>query len=150
MQASSWKDYLNKLVFNATAIAKIADNAAVTPLTDLYVTLHTVDPLNATVPDQSTSEVAYTGYARQAVPRTTAGWTCANGSVTPAEAVEFPVVAGMTVPQQVAYFGVGTDLTGAGKIIASGKLNPAFNMANGFVPRIDNQTASRIANDWMV
>ena len=33
-----------KLIFNATAIANIADNAASSPLTNLYVSLHTADP----------------------------------------------------------------------------------------------------------
>ena len=33
-----------KLIFNATAIANIADNAATSPLTNLYVALHTADP----------------------------------------------------------------------------------------------------------
>ena len=32
------------LIFNATAIANIADNAAASPLTSLYVALHTADP----------------------------------------------------------------------------------------------------------
>lgn len=150
MQAPSFKKDMNKLIYNAVAVAKIADNAAVTPATDLYVSLHTTDPLGSVSPTQSVNEIAYTGYARQAVPRTALGWTVADdGSVTPAEAIEFPVVAGMSNAQQVTYFAVGTDVSGAaGKIISSGQLNPAFNMVNGFVPRIDNQVASRIVGNW--
>ena len=35
---------LLKLLFNATAIANVADNAASSPLTNLFVALHTADP----------------------------------------------------------------------------------------------------------
>lgn len=52
------------LIFNATAIANIADNAASAPLTNLYVSLHTADPGEAG--DQTTNEAAYTSYARVA------------------------------------------------------------------------------------
>src|SRR6266403_2144335 len=53
-----------KLVFNGTAIANIADNAASSPLTNLYLSLHTADPGEAGV--QTTNECAYTAYPRQA------------------------------------------------------------------------------------
>jgi hypothetical protein len=33
-----------KLLFNATAIANIADNAATSPITTIAVALHTADP----------------------------------------------------------------------------------------------------------
>lgn len=32
------------LIYNATAIPNIADNAATSPLTELFVALHTADP----------------------------------------------------------------------------------------------------------
>ena len=61
-----------KLIFNATAWANFADNAASAPLTNLYMGLHTADPSAGT---QSTSEAVYTGYARAAVARSAAGFT---------------------------------------------------------------------------
>ena len=70
-----------KLVFNATAIANMADNAATSPLTNLYVSLHTADPGESG--SQTTSEVAYTSYARVAVARTSGGWTVTANSVSP-------------------------------------------------------------------
>lgn len=39
----------------------------------LYISLHSADPGEAG--DQTTSEVAYTSYARVAVARTSGGWT---------------------------------------------------------------------------
>ena len=56
------------LIFNATAISGLADNASASPLTNLYVALHTADPGEGG--NQSTSEVNYTGYSRVAVQRT--------------------------------------------------------------------------------
>jgi len=70
-KSNAFENSLLKLIFNATAIANLADNAATSPLTNLYVSLHTADPGEAG--DQSTNEVSYTSYARVAVARTTGG-----------------------------------------------------------------------------
>lgn len=51
-------DFL-KLVFNATAIANIADNAASSPLTSLYLALHTADPGEAADPWSTVLPGAY-------------------------------------------------------------------------------------------
>jgi hypothetical protein len=59
------------LIFTGTGIAGIADNAASSPLTSLYLSLHTADPGEAG--DQTTSEAAYTSYARVAVARSCSG-----------------------------------------------------------------------------
>ena len=80
-KGNTFEPDLLALIFNATAIANIADNAATSPLTNLYVSLHTADPGEAG--SQTTSETAYTGYARVAVARTSGGWTVASGSVSP-------------------------------------------------------------------
>src|SRR6266446_974086 len=100
-----------KLVFNATAIANIADNAASSPLTNLYVSLHTADPGEAGA--QNTSEASYTNYARVAVVRTTSGWTVsgtAPTSVSPVANINFPAATGGS--STVTYFGVGSLTSG--------------------------------------
>ena len=95
---------LLKLIFNATPIANIADNAATAPLTNLYVALHTADPGAAGT--QSTSEIAYTSYARVAVARTTGGWTAsAAQSTSPVAAITFP--AGTGGAGTATFFSVG-------------------------------------------
>ncbi len=43
-KGNTFENDLLKLIFNATAIANIADNAGSSPLTNLYVSLHTADP----------------------------------------------------------------------------------------------------------
>lgn len=92
----NYESSLLQLLFNATAIANIAQNNATSPLTNLYVALHTADPGAATSSTQLTSEIAltsgYTTYARVAVPRTTAGWTVTGTSVAPVNTITFPTV----------------------------------------------------------
>lgn len=113
-------DFL-KLIFNATAIANIADNASASPLTNLYVSLHTADIGEAG--DQTTNEATYTGYARMAVARTSGGWTVSTNSVTNAATITFaPCTAGSNT---ITHWGVGTLLTTAGKILYKGSLGSA-------------------------
>lgn len=131
-----------KLIFNATAIANIADNAAASPLTNLYVSLHTGDPGEAG--SQTTSEISYTGYARIAVARTSGGWTVTNNSVSPVAAITFGEMtagAGGTV----THFAVGTDTNGPGKILYKGTVTPNIVVSNGVTPQLT--TASAITED---
>lgn len=130
-----------KLIFQAVGIANVADNAATAPLTNLYVSLHTADPGEAG--DQTTNEVAYTGYARVAVARTTGGWTVTGNSVSPAATVTFPAcTAGTAVATHAA---VGTSATGTGKLLYSGTLTPNVNIASPTAPQVT--TGSTITED---
>lgn len=134
-----------KLIFNATAIANIADNAGTSPLTNLYVSLHTADPGEAG--DQTTSEVstgAYAGYARVAVARTTGGWTVTNSSVSPAANIDFAAATGGT-GATITHFAVGTASSGAGKILYKGAVSPTISVSNGVTPRLT--TGSTITED---
>lgn len=72
-------EYL-RLVYNATPVANLADNAASAPLTSIWLALHSGDPGRAG--NASTNEVAYTGYARPAPARTTGGFTVTGDSVS--------------------------------------------------------------------
>ena len=130
-----------KLVFNATAIANMADNAAASPLTNLYVSLHTADP--GETGDQSTSETTYTGYARVAVARTTGGWTVTNNSVSPVANIDFGQCTAGTAT--ITYFGVGTAASGTGKMLYKGTVTPSISVSNGVIPRLT--TASTITED---
>ena len=82
-KGDTFENDLLRLIFNATAIGNIADNAATSPLTQLFVSLHTADVGEAG--SQTTNEVAYTGYARVGVNRNTGGWTVTANSVSPAK-----------------------------------------------------------------
>ena len=141
-KGNTFENDLLKLIFNATAIANMADNAASSPLTNLYVSLHTADPGEAG--DQSTSEIAYTGYARVAVARTSGGWTVTAYSVSPVSDVTFGAMtagAGGTV----THFGVGTASSGGGKLLYSGTYTPNQIIGNGVTPLL--KSTSTITED---
>lgn len=130
-----------KLIFNATAIANIADNAGSSPLTSLYVALHTASPGEAGT--QSTSEAAYVGYARQAVARTSAGFVVTGSSVSPTSDVVFPApTAGAGT---ITDFSVGVAVSGATKILYYGSLTPTISIAIGVNPVL--RAASTITED---
>ena len=127
-----------KLIFNATAIANIADNAASSPLTNLYVALHTADPTSAG--NQTSNEATYTGYARVAVARTSGGFTVTTNSVSPAATISFPACSGGT--NTITNFSIGTASSGSGKILYSGTVTPNISVASGVTPQLT--TASTV------
>lgn len=118
------------LIFNAVTMAGVArDDAA--PITTLTVALHTADPGEAG--NQTTSEIAYTGYVRIAVARTAGGWTVTGNSVSPAANIDFGVMtagAGGVVTHASVGTGVGN------KMLYRGPVTPNINVVNGVLPRI--------------
>jgi hypothetical protein len=140
-KGNTFENDLLRLVFNATAIANIADNAATSPLTNLFVSLHTADPGEAG--DQTTSEIAYTSYGRATVARTSGGWTVTANSVSPVANIDF--AAGTGGSGTATHFGVGTAVTGTGKLLYKGTVTPNIVCGNGITPRLT--TASAITED---
>lgn len=141
-KGDTFENDLLKLVFNATAIANIADNAASSPLTNLFVALHTADPGESG--DQTTSECSYTGpYARVAVARTSGGWTVTANSVSPAATISFPACTGGS--QTVTHFSIGVATSGASKILYSGTVSANIAVSTGITPQLG--TASAITED---
>jgi hypothetical protein len=135
-----------KLIFNATAIANIADNAASSPLTNLYWSLHTADPGDAG--NQSTSETAYGLYARQPVARTTGGMTAASaGSTSPVANVVFPAANSPSLPSvsSITHAGIGVAVSGATNLLYSGPVTPNINVSVGVQPILT--TASTVTED---
>lgn len=126
------------LILNGTAIPGLADNAASSPLTSLYLSLHTADPGEAGT--QTTSEVTYTGYARKAVTRNAAGWTVSSsdGSATLTSLQSF--TAGTGGSGSGAFWAIGTAATGAGMILFSGPVSPAIATGNGVTPQLGTGT----------
>ena len=122
-----------KLVFNATAIANLADNASASPVTNLYVSFHTADPGEAG--SQTTSEASYTGYARTAVARTAGGWAVTGSSASPVADVTAPTSTGGSTTT-LTHAAVGTVISGAGKILYRGALTPSITMATGVAPKL--------------
>lgn len=136
-KGNTFENDILKLIFNATAIANIADNAASSPLTNLYVSLHTADP--GETGDQTTSETAYTSYARVAVARSGSGWTVTANSVSPVANIDFPACTGGT--STITHFGVGTASSSTGKLLYKGTVTPNISVSTGVTPRLTTATA---------
>lgn len=120
------------LMYRATAWANVADNAAASPLTNVYVSLHT-GSLTAGGAGQTENETAYTNYARQAVARST-GWAAASGGETSnAGTISFPQcgASGATLTDVAT----GTLVSGAGLVWHYGALNSSLAVANGITPQ---------------
>lgn len=124
-----------KLLLNGTAIANFADNTASSPATNLYISLHTTDPTDTPATEQTTGETTYTGYARQAVARTTGGWTVTGSVAVPVASVNFPVCTAAP-GGTIQYVGIGTASSGNGKLLQVAALSPTIPMTVGTVPTI--------------
>lgn len=131
-KGTTFDNDLLKLIFQATGIANMADNASVSPLTNLYVSLHTADP--GAAGNQTTNEVAYTSYARVAIARTSAGWTVTSNSVSPAANIVFPTCTGLTAT--ATNWAVGTASTGTGKLLYTGAITPSISISSGVSPTL--------------
>lgn len=93
-----------------------------------YIGLHVADP--GETGDQTTSESAYTNYARQSVARSTAGWTVASGVADNDAAITFPAcgVTGSTI----THTSIGSDVSGAGNRFMNG--TASLIVSNGITP----------------
>jgi hypothetical protein len=130
-KGTTFDNDLLKLIFQATAIANVADNAASGPLTNLYVALHTGDP---SAGNQNTSESLYSGYARVAVSRNSSGWTVTGANAVNAGAITFPACNGGT-NSTVTHASIGKNASGvAGEVYYSGALNNSLAISNGITP----------------
>jgi len=119
------------LIYNATPIANIADNAASAPTTNIYIALATASYIASST--MSSNETTYTNYVRQFAPRTTSGWTAPSSGITSNVAsVEFPQcgVTGATITSACT-----GKATGASNIFHYGDLNAPIAVSNLIQPR---------------
>ena len=135
-KSNTFENDIVKLIFQATAIANIADDAAASPLTSLYIALHTAGPGEAG--DQTTSEATYGSYARQAVTRDSGGFTVTGNSVTLAANVTFPTASSGS--ETITHFSIGVAVSGASKILYSGTVTPNLPVSSGILPVLTTGT----------
>ncbi len=132
---NAFETALLALYFNNTDHANIGDaaglqNSAVAGV--FYVSLHTADP--GETGTQSTSETAYTGYARQSVARSGAGWTVSGNNVSNAAIVSWPNCSA-SPGAAITHFGIGSDVSGAGNLFFKGALSASYQPAIGNAPQ---------------
>ncbi len=135
--SNSLENSILLLLFNNTSFAGIGDAGGLLKSVadgNLYVSLHTADPGEAG--DQTTSECAYTSYARVAVARTAAGWTVAANVVTNAAAITFPKSTG-AAESIASHFGIGTVASsGVGILLFSAALTDHLHINLNITPQI--------------
>lgn len=140
-KSNTFENELLLHLFNNADIANVGDAAGLqnsVAAGSLYLVLHTADPGEAGT--ATTSEIAYTGYARQAVARSSAGFTVSGASATLANNVDFPEMTG-GAGGTVTYFSVVKEVSGASVILYSGTVTPNIAVATGVTPRLKAATS---------
>lgn len=95
-----------------------------------YISLHTGNP-NETG-NQTTSEAAYTSYARVSVARASAQWTVASGVADNDNSIAFPAATGGS--ESESHFGIGSDASGTGNLFLWGALAASLAVSSGITP----------------
>ena len=130
---NAFETALLTLYFNNTDHANVGDAAGIqnsATAGSFYISLHTGDP--GETGDQTTSETAYTNYARIAVARSGAGWTISGANCSNAAVVTFAAcgVTGATL----THFGIGSASSGAGNLFFKGALTASLIVSAGITP----------------
>jgi hypothetical protein len=136
--AAEYETAFLKLILQGVPIPFIADNAATTPLADLYIGLHTADPTDTPAAGQAENETTYTGYSRVQIGRSPSGWAVTGNSASPVADIDFGRCTAGTA--NITHFHVGRDATGTGKIIISGAITPAIAVVAGVKPQLTPAT----------
>ncbi len=141
-KTDAYENSILALLFNATSIANIAQNGT-SPLTSLWVSLHTADP--GETGTQGTNEASYAGYARVSVARTTAGWVVTGNSVSPVSAITYPT-ATSTSTSTMTHFGCGaSSASTGGALYYKGAISPTIAIQQNVIARLT--TGSSITED---
>lgn len=125
---------LLSLIFENANYANVGDATGLrgsSTAGSFYISLATANPNETGT--QTTSEAAYTSYARVAVARSTAGWTVASGVADNDAAITFPAATGGSETE--THFGIGSDSTGVGNLFFYGALAAGLAVSTGITPQ---------------
>jgi hypothetical protein len=124
------------LLLNNTNIANLGDATGVrgsSTAGSVFIALHTADP--GETGNQTTSEATYTGYARVAVARSSAGWTISGTAPTQAANAAAITFGACTAGSSTCtFFSIGRDTSGTGEILLSGALTASLAVTAGITP----------------
>jgi len=121
-----------KLLLQGVAIANIADNAASSPATHLYIGLYESEP--GIGGNQTTGETGYTGYAREVINRNSGAWDVSSNQGSNLASIAFPQNTAGT--GTLRYGGIGLSLSGTGKLLLFGPLRQPITLVVGMTPTI--------------
>lgn len=131
-----WSHDLLRLYFLGQPIASVADNAAASPCTNHVLALHVADPGSGG--SQDSYETTYTGYARQLVPRGSAGWVVVGNQAKLAVPIAFPVCSAAP-GDPIRYWSISR---GGGVIDYVGPVVPAIVMATVVQPVLTDDSVA--------
>jgi len=140
-KSNTFENELLAHIFNNADIADIGDAAGLqgsAAAGSLYLILHTADPGEAGT--ATTNEISYTGWARKAVVRSSAGFTVSGSTVTLTNDEDFPEMTGGT-GGTATHFSVVKESSGPSVILYSGETDPNIVVANGVTPRLKAATS---------
>lgn len=120
------------LIYNAVAWANMADNAAVAPLTNIYIGLHTGALVAGDA--QNVNEATYGAYARLAIPRTTGGFAVPSaGSTNNVALAQFLECTSGT--NTITHVSTGVAASGATAVLHTGALSASRTVSAGIQPQ---------------
>lgn len=127
-KTNTFENDIMLLIFNNTTITDIGDAGGILKSVadgSLYVGLTTADP---TETGSFTSEATFGSYARQAVARTSGGWTVTNNQVQNAAAITFPEATSGS--ETVTHWFIADSLT-TGTMLYHGALDTSRAVSTG-------------------
>jgi hypothetical protein len=136
---ATFSNDLLKMILQAVPIANLCDNAASSPITNTYNSMHTTTPAAG---NQTTGEAGYGAYARQPNVRSTSspGYTIASNVAALAANQSFPTSTG-TPSETEGFMGVGKSVSGTGEIYFYGAISPTISVtASGVTPQLTTGT----------
>lgn len=133
-KSDAFENDIIDLIFNAVAIADIAENDTTSPATTLTLALHTADPTDAG--NMASSEAAYTSYARQTVDRDAGGFTVSGDNAVLAANLDFPAATGGS--ETITHFSIGSGV--GNNMMYSGEVTPNIVVTSGVTPRLTTAT----------
>lgn len=138
------------LIFLNANIANIGDATGLrgsSAAGNLYLALHTADPGEAG--SAATNEIAYTGYARQPVARSAAGFSRSGSTISLVPNVDFPEMTG-GAGGTITHWSIVKEASGASVVLYKSAVTPTQTVANGVIPRIKGTasgTPSTVSED---
>lgn len=130
---NAFETNLLSLLFKNTALANVGDSTGIpgsATAGSFYISLHTATPDETGT--QTTNEATYTGYARQAVARSTAGWTVNNDVADNMATIAFGTATAGS--ETINNFGIGSAVTTAGNLFLYGTLTAGRAVSAGIAP----------------
>ena len=127
-KSNSAENGLLALIFNQTTWTGVA---ATSGGTAFFLALHTGDPGEGG--DQTTSEAAYTSYARVSINRNSGGFTVSGSTVQNAAEILFPTCTGGS--ETLTHWSLGLASSSTSAILYKGALNSSLAVSNTIAPR---------------